>query len=250
MPDSPSLAIVTGTSSGIGAAVARRLLADNWTVVGLSRRPVNFDDSRYHDVDVDLSDLAALRDAANRHLLPAIGRRQWRRIGLVNNAAATGTMAPLEDVDPEGFAGVLAVNLIAPVFLMGMVVRAAPADVRLRIVNVSTGAAVQPFPGIIEYGSSKAALRLASMTFAAEMTSPERAGGARADVAVLSYEPGIVDTPMQESARRPGRPWNRMFVEFHEQGRLASPDAPAAEILEFLGSDFIEPFAERRYGVK
>ena len=250
MPDSPSLAIVTGTSSGIGAAVARLLLADGWTVVGLSRRPVGFGDSRYHDVDVDLGDSAALSDAAERHLLPAISRREWRRIGLVNNAAATGTMAPLEDVDPEAFAGVLAVNLVAPVFLMGIVVRAAPASTPLRVVNVSTGAAVQGFPGIVEYGSSKAALRLAGMTFAAEMASPERRGGARPDVAVLSYEPGVVDTPMQESARSPGRPWNRMFVEFHEQGRLVPPDAPAAEIVDFLGSDVVEPFAERRYGVK
>ena len=71
-------------------------------------------------------------------------------------------MGSLEDVDPEGFAELLAVNLVAPVILMGMVVRAAPAEVPVRIVNVSTGAAVQAFPGIGEYGSSKAALRLAS----------------------------------------------------------------------------------------
>jgi len=247
MPDSPSLAIVTGTSSGIGAAVARLLLAHEWAVVGLSRRPADFGDSRYQHVDVDLGDIAALRAVAFSHILPAIARRQWMRIGLVNNAAATGTMAPLEDVDPEGFAGLLAVNLVAPVFLMAMVARAAPADVPLRIVNVSTGAAVQAFPGIGGYGSSKAALRLASMTFAAEMTSPERPAGARHDVAVLSYQPGIVDTPMQVTARASGRPWSRMFVDFHEQGRLVPPEAPAAEIAAFLESDRQEPFAERRH---
>src|SRR4029079_12029118 len=197
MPDSPSLAIVTGTSSGIGAAVARLLLTHGWTVVGLSRRPVDFSDSRYHHVDVDLGDLAALRDAADTHILPAIGARQWTRIGLINNAAATGTMAPLEDVDPERCAVLLVVNLVAPVFLMGMVVRGAPSEVPLRIVNVSTGAAVQAFPGIGEYTSSRCAVRRASMTFAAEMTSPERPGGARDAVAGLSYQPGIVDTPMQ-----------------------------------------------------
>jgi len=245
MPDSTSLAIITGTSSGIGAAVARLLLAREWTVIGLSRRPVDFGTSRYRHVDVDLGDITALRDAAYGHILPAIGRR-CMRIALVNNAAATGTMAPLEDVDPEGFTGLLAVNLVAPVFLMGMVVRAAP-DIPLRIVNVSTGAAVQAFPGIGEYGSSKAALRLASMTFAAEMTSPERPGGARRELAVLSYQPGVVDTPMQVTARAP-RPHNRIFIDFFEQGLLVPPEAPAAEIVAFLESDRPEPFSERRYG--
>jgi NAD(P)-dependent dehydrogenase (short-subunit alcohol dehydrogenase family) len=90
-------------------------------------------------------------------------------------------------------------------------------------------------------------LRLASMTFAAEMTSPERPGGARHEVAVLSYQPGIVDTPMQVTARASGRPWSRMFVDFHEQGRLVPPEAPAAEIAAFLESDRQEPFAERRH---
>ena len=247
MPSSPRLAFVTGTSSGIGAAAASQLLDAGWTVVGFSRRDVDDRHERYRHVAVDLGDLQALRTLAEPAMAPIARERRWSRVGLVNNAAATGSMLPLEDLDPNGFAGLLAVNVIAPVFLMGVVVRATPPDTPVRIVNVSTGAAVQAFPGIGEYGSSKAALRLASMTFVAEMASGERPGGPRDDVAVLSYQPGIVDTPMQVSARAP-RPHNRMFVDFHEQGRLLRPGAPAREIVEFLASDPPEPFAERRFG--
>ncbi len=181
-------------------------------------------------------------------LTPALSSRAWERAALVNNAAVTGAMGPLEDVEPAAFAGLLAVNTIAPVFLMGAVIRGAAPGIPIRIVNVSTGAAGQAFPGIGEYGSSKAALRLASMTFAAEMASDQRPGGTRSNIAVLSYEPGIVDTPMQVSARAP-RPWNQLFVNFHEQGQLAAPDQPARDIVGFLTSAHEEPFAERRFGV-
>jgi benzil reductase ((S)-benzoin forming) len=242
------LAFVTGTSSGIGAAVARQLLEAGWTVVGFSRRSPSETHDRYRHVALDLGDLDALKRLVEPAVAPIVVERHWTRVGLVNNAAATGTMLSLEKVDPESFAGLLALNLVAPVFLMGVVARVTPPDTPIRIVNVSTGAAVQAFPGIGEYGSSKAALRLASMIFVAEMTSSERPGGPRDDIAVLSYQPGIVDTPMQVTARAP-RPHNRMFVEFHEQGRLLRPGAPAREIVEFLASDPPEPFLERRFGV-
>jgi NAD(P)-dependent dehydrogenase (short-subunit alcohol dehydrogenase family) len=247
MPSENCLAFVTGTSSGIGAAVARQLLDTGWTVIGFSRRLPAETHVLYRHVPLDLGDLHGLRTLAEPAIAPIVRERHWSRVGLVNNAAATGSMVPLEEIEPEHFAGLLAVNVVAPVFLMGVVVRATPPDTSVRIVNVSTGAAVQAFPGIGEYGSSKAALRLASMTFVAEMTSSERPGGAREDIAVLSYQPGIVDTPMQVTARAP-RPHNRMFVEFHKQGRLVRPGAPAREIVEFLASDPPEPFAERRFG--
>jgi NAD(P)-dependent dehydrogenase (short-subunit alcohol dehydrogenase family) len=158
-------------------------------------------------------------------------------------------MLSIEDIDPATFSDVLAVNIVAPVYLMGLVVRVAPVATPLRIVNVSTGAAVQAFPGIGEYASSKAALRMASMTLAAEMTSSERPGGPRANLAVLSYQPGTVDTAMQAAARAPGRQWNRLFVDFHRQGRLVPADAPAREIVGFLKSDGEPAFSERRFGV-
>ncbi len=242
------LAIVTGTSSGLGAAIAQALLAQGWTVVGISRRKADFSAPGYRHIEIDLSDLPRLREVADSELAPIVAEPKWSRIGLVNNAGAIGSMRVLEQADPLQVASVFAVNAVAPIFLTGFVVRIAPPTTPLRIVNVSTGAAVQPIPGIGDYGSSKAALRLASMTFAAELASSERPGGARPNVAILSYAPGVVDTAMQESARAGDRPWNKLFVDFHAQGRLVPADAPAGEVVEFLSSDKEKPFAERRFG--
>jgi NAD(P)-dependent dehydrogenase (short-subunit alcohol dehydrogenase family) len=247
MSSNDLLAIVTGTSSGLGAAIARILLAQDWTVVGLSRRRPDLASPGYRHIEIDLGDLPRLREIPESELAPIVAAPKWRRIGLVNNAGAIGSMRALEQADPLQVASVFAVNLIAPIFLTGLVIRTAPPPSPLRIVNVSTGAAVQAIPGIGDYGSSKAALRLASMTFAAELASSERPGGARPHTSILSYAPGVVDTSMQESART-DRPWNRLFVDFHAQGKLVPADAPAREVVEFLSGDGNEPFLERRFG--
>lgn len=243
------LALVTGASSGIGAAIAAALLRDRWTVIGLSRRRAGFDDPLYRDVPVDLGDLRRLREVADRDLAPVLGEARWQRVGLVNNAAVVGAMRPVEDLDPLELSRAFAVNAVAPVFLMGVVIRHVAAGVALRIVNLSTAAAVQGFPGLVDYGGSKAALRLASMAVAAELTSSERPGGPRPDTTIVSYSPGVVDTPMQEAARSPGRPWNQLFVDMHAQGQLVPPGAPAADVVRFLSAEGGTPFAESRLGM-
>ena len=241
-------AIVTGTSSGLGAAIARALLEQGWHVLGMSRRQSAIASSAYRHVEIDLADFPRLQDVAQRDLAQCIADPRWKRIGLVNNAGAIGALRALESADPVQMASLFAVNAIAPVFLSGLVVRTALPAAALRIVNVSTGAALRPIPGIGDYGSSKAALRMAGMTMAAELASSERPGGARPDAAILSYAPGVVDTAMQETARSGDRPWNRLFVDFHARGSLVPAEAPAREVVQFLSSDAAPPFAERRYG--
>ncbi len=242
------VAVVTGASSGIGFAIARALLDEGWTVVGISRRLADLDNPQYHHLQVDLGDLRALSDVADGELAALLGDPRWGRVGLVNNAATAGQMHPIAETDPLELAQIFAVNAVAPIFLMGAVVRHTLVAIPLRIVNVSTGAAVHPFPGLSDYGSSKAALRMASMTLAAELQSGERSAGACPDAAIMSYSPGVVDTPMQVAARTSTPPWNQPFVGFHDRGMLVPPEAPAREVVRFLAGDHAEMFVERRLG--
>ncbi len=69
--------------------------------------------------------------------------------------------------------------------------------------------------------------------------------------AILSYEPGTVDTDMQTAARsRPlsDYPWGGLFRDFFARGALVPPTAPASEIVEFLETDGHPRFSERRLG--
>jgi hypothetical protein len=88
------------------------------------------------------------------------------------------------------------------------------------------------------------------MVLASEFESDGRLGGRRRDAAILSYEPGVVDTPMQGRARSGAKDvlaWSRPFRDFAEQGMLERPADLVGEIVAFLSSDRAPGFEERRF---
>ena len=122
------LALVSGTSAGIGLAVARQLVAGGWNVVGLARRESPLADERYRHVQIDLRDLATLTARVTEEVGPLL--TGCRRVGLVNNAAMPGPMRPFETIDPSDLAEVYRLNTAAPAWLMGFVLRHAPVEPR------------------------------------------------------------------------------------------------------------------------
>lgn len=247
MPASDKLAIVTGTTSGIGRALAEVLLDGGWEVVGVARRPAAVEHPGYLHLTCDLADQTSLTTELVPRLQAMLDQRSPRRVALVNNAAVIGELAWLHELDSERLARIFAVNAQAPMVLMGLLARAVPADVVLRVVNVSSGAAHSPFPGLGDYSATKAALRLAGQTLAAEF---ERRGLASDQAAVLSYEPGLVDTVMQDQARAADPehfPAHQAFVEFDAQDLLHPPGDVVSEIAEFVDGDPQAWFTESRF---
>jgi benzil reductase ((S)-benzoin forming) len=248
-PSPERLALVTGTSAGIGEAVARRLVDRGWRVVGIARRTAAIDHAAYTHLSVDLGNDAPAFTSIESALAPLIADTRFRRIGLVNNAAVGGQLGPLEKLQTAELMRMYAVNVAAPIRLMGLFVERSHADASLRIVNVSSGAAVNAFPGLAAYSSSKAALRMAGMVLAAELDSPQRPGVARPDAAIVSYEPGAVETAMQANARALSRdefPWVDIFHGFRSRGVLVAPEVPAAEIVSLLETETLPRFSGRR----
>lgn len=252
-PSSVRTVIVTGTSTGLGETVARQLLEHGWFVVGIARRQAPITHGSYRHIAYDLATVAVDPAPLEAALVATLATTPPERVGLVNNAASPEGLMPLADLDPRQVARTYAVNVVAPLWLMGFVLRTAPDDRPVRIVNVSSGAATGGFPGLAAYGSSKAALRLAGMSLAGEWDPAARTAAAvnvRRDAAILSYEPGVVDTDMQAYARsRPPRefPWVQMFLDFAARGVAVPAERPAREIIAFLEAENQPPFTERRF---
>jgi NAD(P)-dependent dehydrogenase (short-subunit alcohol dehydrogenase family) len=102
-----------------------------------------------------------------------------------------------------------------------------------------------PLPGLAGYGASKAALRMSGTILAAELDA-----GAPRDATILSYEPGLVDTPMQTAVRTSSAdrlPIVQMFRDWAASGALVPAGLPAREMADYLDTDGHPRWLERRY---
>jgi benzil reductase ((S)-benzoin forming) len=246
---SKRLAIVTGTSSGIGEHVARQLLDRGWEVVGIARRAAALENRNYVHCSIDLGAIDRLASELQAQLNARVRDPSLTRLALVNNAADVALLGQVDQLPPKGMMQAYAVNTVAPVVLMGWVLRTAAPRVPLRIVNVSSGAGVEPFPGLGAYGATKAALRLAGMVLGAELDMRAAAGAAR-EATIWSYEPGVVETPMQTAVRAsPAEtvPIVQVFKDLASHGQLRPADVPAREIVSYIEADGHPRFSEQRF---
>jgi benzil reductase ((S)-benzoin forming) len=239
------VAVVTGTSAGLGMQTARVLLSKGWSVLGVARRPAAIAHDGYRHERLDLGDLQAVEAFAARLAVdPAVLRAI--RLGLVNDAAQVGPMKPLTKLAAADLVRAHAVNTVAPLLLSGAMARLA-GNRPLRIVDISTAAATRARAGRTAYSSTKAALRLGGMVLAAEAQAG--VGGTARNLSIVSYEPGMVDTAMQQENRAASReelPDAAMFVALFVEGRLVAPERPATEVADFLDRDDLPPFSEFR----
>src|SRR5215203_2386457 len=194
------LALVTGTSSGIGEEVAHQLLERGWNVGGIARRAVAMNSSAYDHFTIDLADVERLTSNLESHGGPRLRDGGLNRLALVNNAADVALLGQVDQLEAAGMLQAYAINTVAPVLLMGWVLRTTLPRTPVRIVNVSSGAGVEPFPGLGAYGSTKAALRLAGMVLGAELDMLAAAGAPR-DATVNS----TFAWPPLEKRLEPGR---------------------------------------------
>jgi NAD(P)-dependent dehydrogenase (short-subunit alcohol dehydrogenase family) len=154
------VAVVTGGGSGIGAATARELASDGWTVVIAGRRPAALDEvaagaERIDPVPTDVTD-----EAAVRRLFETVVARH-RRVDLLFNNAGTGAPgAELDEVPLAAWNHVVAVNLTGAFLCTREAFRVMRSqDPRGgRIINNGSIAAHTPRPQSIAYTATKHAV--------------------------------------------------------------------------------------------
>lgn len=239
-PMQPALSIVTGTSRGLGFALASALLARGDRVLSIARgTPSLTPSARLEHWRADLADPGPV--AARLHAwLRAQDPAELGVATLINNAGTIASPASLEDADDEELARAIRVGLEAPLLLTAAFLRATDGwPLRRRILLVSSGLGRRGMAGVASYCAAKAGLDNLARAVALEQAA--RAHGAR----IASVAPGVIDTDMQRQlrdadARLFGE--RERFAALHRDGALDSPAHAADRLLRLLDrEDFGQP---------
>jgi len=221
--------VITGGSSGIGLATARRFVAEGAYVFITGRRQSELDQASTeigHNVTAVQGDVANLDDLDRLYRTVAAGK------GVVDIVFANAGFVELLTIDavtPEHFDKTININLRGLLFT---VQKALPLMKKGgSIVLNSSVVGVKGLPGHGVYGATKAGVRSFARTWAVELKSR----GIRVNV----VSPGATDTPIidgQFTTRKQAESAKATFAEGTPLGRIGRPDELASAVL-FLASD-------------
>jgi NAD(P)-dependent dehydrogenase (short-subunit alcohol dehydrogenase family) len=224
------VAVITGASSGIGEALARRLSERGWRCVLMARRLDRLERLAAElDAEAEACDVAD-RDAVER-AAATVGERHGAVSLLVNNAGIPGRASALT-MEPGRIEQVLATNFLGTVWTTRAFLPLLEAGRPSRLVNVVSVAGLVATPPIGAYAPSKHAQLAFSRAAAAEL--PPRGIG------VLTVNPGFVHTEGFPNRDRLPGPLRRLVI---------GPDDVALHVLRALDRGAIETVVPRWYRV-
>ncbi|MFC5700365.1 (S)-benzoin forming benzil reductase [Cohnella faecalis] len=236
--------IVTGTSRGLGEAIAEKLIASGNHITCISRganeRLVKLAEDRGAELNYISFDLSRSNEieAVMRAIFAKIDKENAEAVILINNAGILAPIKPIESCSSEEIILNNQINLVAPMILSSSFIALA-ADIRAdkQIVHISSGAGKKPYFGWSSYCSAKAGLDMYTRCAAVEQQDKEY------PVRVVSFAPGVVDTAMQQEIRSTGKEYFRdieRFIALKEEGVLLTPEYAADKLLSVIASSDIE----------
>jgi len=216
--------VVTGASRGLGAAIARLAAQLGANVVLNARSVGDLEQIAQNIRKTGGTALIAAGDVSQPEECQAVVKQAIERFGridaLVNNAGILEPLEPIASSTLDAWQQNLAVNLLGPIALTQVALPHLREN-NGRVVNVSSGAALDPIAGAAAYSVAKAALNQFTQALAGE----ER------DITAIAFRPGVVDTEMQALIRRTGEEGMppevyESFVRYHREGELLPPEIP------------------------
>jgi NAD(P)-dependent dehydrogenase (short-subunit alcohol dehydrogenase family) len=192
------VAIITGASAGLGLALAGALAERGWTLIIDARGEAALAAAKQSLGPNAITISGDVDDPAHRQALAGAALAAGRLDLLVNNASRLGPspLPSLADHPPAALEAVYRTNLFAPLGLIQLtlpLLRAGRSSTDTgagTIINISSDAAAEPYPGWGGYGSAKAALDQLTAVLAAEEPT----------LRVYGFDPGDMRTAMHQLA--------------------------------------------------
>ncbi|MFD6443398.1 (S)-benzoin forming benzil reductase, partial [Peribacillus sp. NPDC060186] len=226
--------IITGASRGLGAAIAKQCMqkSDHCILLSRTSHPEMVEiaaqfGTKLTFISVDLNESEQLVSLVKKILVEVDEKSE---IYFVNNAGVIEPIKPVGNLGQESLETSMRVNFMAPVVLADAFVKLTKDWDRKKVmVNISSGAAINPYHGWAAYCSTKAGLEMFT-----------RVAGLEQDkvpfpMTLISFSPGVMDTGMQETIRSANEQDFSDRAKFHdykEKGTLRSPEFVAKKLLE------------------
>jgi NAD(P)-dependent dehydrogenase (short-subunit alcohol dehydrogenase family) len=228
-----AVALVTGSTSGIGLAIARRLSQDGFSVVLHSRSSADAGRKFAAELEAAAYVQADLGVDADRVRLVQAAVAQWGRLDVLINNAGISRVIPHSDLaaaTPEVWHELNDINVVAPFRLVAEAEAAMRQTARRGrsgcIVNISSHAGIRPKGASIPYAATKAALNHVTRLLAATLAP---------DIRVNAVAPGLVDTPLTAEWKTAQELWR----ERSPMRRAASPEDIAQVVAMLVASEYL-----------
>jgi benzil reductase ((S)-benzoin forming) len=205
--------IVTGSSRGLGKAIAEAFLNEGAMVLGISRSR-SIEDPNYTHLEADLSDLEVTK-ALDLPLQSGL-----KKYIMINNAGRLGEVNRFDKLEEDDLIKTAHLNYLAPILFIkkfNRFARNGKAD--FYVINIGSGAAFRPIDGWSMYCSTKSALSMFSRVVKEESELHDL------NLKIVDLSPGIIDTAMQAKIRSASEDEFssvKSFEAYHQNGELQS----------------------------